>query len=170
MIVIGVDPGTGVSSPTAVVAFNSVTKALLMEEIVDGGQIEKLRRARWIAQGFADCLEHFKDPEPHLVVFENFVMKGPGGQTLQRLLGALEAQVPEHAAIQHVGNTTMKKLVGGHGDSDKEKVAVGVLKWFATNAESTRAIKQFIIDKDWDLTDALGIGIAGLMQEVGSDC
>lgn len=168
MIVMGVDPGTGVSSPTAIVVFDTETKLILLDEIVDGKKIEKERRARWIASGLSECIEYLEKGgmKLDLVAVETFVMRGKGGQTLQNLIGALEGRIPDDIAIQRVFNTTVKRVVAGNGDADKLEVACGVLQWFAGADESIAEIKDAIRREAWDTTDALAIGIAGFKQEV----
>lgn len=168
MIVMGVDPGTGVSSPTGVVVFDTQTKLILLDEIIDGGKIQKERRARWIAGGLSECIDYINkgNMKLELVAVETFVMRGKGGQTLQNLIGALEGRIPDDIKIQRVFNTTVKRLVAGNGDADKREVAAGVLKWFEGCPESENEVRAMIEREKWDSTDALAIGIAGYMQEL----
>lgn len=169
MIVMGIDPGTGVSSPTGVVAFDAETRLILLSEIINGKKIEKERRARWIASGLAELIDTLSaDPitKIGLVSIETFVMRGKGGQTLQNLIGALESRIPDDARIQRVFNTTVKRIVAGSGDAEKLEVALGVLAWFNDIAISANEVRSMIKFEKWDLTDALAIGIAGYKQEM----
>lgn len=157
----GIDPGTGRSSPTGLVVFDPETLSISMVENLWAGHDDNDRRIRWLMLQVQEALESYSQGEIDLVAIETFVMYGKGGQTLQQLIGAYIGQVPFDVKIIHPFNTTVKKIVGGKGDADKEEVANGVCKFFGSNAESKKQIKDLISAEEWDKLDAFAIGIAG---------
>ena len=167
-LVIGLDPGTGVTSPTGFVAFDPDARVLVHSERIWAPPGDISQRCRYVAACVEESLLAI-DPEMECSVYiESFVMRGKAGENLARLTGALMAAVPEHLQpVRTVHNTTVKKVVGGHGRADKIQVAQGVLDYFR-EAELTRAEVETLIDKaDWDILDAAAIGIAG--HQLNSD-
>jgi Holliday junction resolvasome RuvABC endonuclease subunit len=152
VIVTGIDPGGGSSSPTALVAFDPVGLSIFASEKLGSRSLH----------AFTKGVEEFQNFAPgDLVFIESFFIRGRGNQRLQQVIGALKAGVPDSVPIADVANTTMKKIVGGHGAAEKDTVAFGLLGYFAQNRESATLIADWIAAKEWDLTDALGIAVAG---------
>jgi len=167
-VVIGLDPGTGVASPTGCAAFDPDSKEIFfMANVYPARGIKEFhKRIRSIAELCQEFMLAFSEQDYKMYTYcESFVMRGKGGEMLARLTGALMASVPTHAEFDTVANTTVKKLVGAHGHADKRDVAVGVLAWFSKNKESVEKVEQAIKAADWDKIDALAIGIAGWMRE-----
>lgn len=165
-LVVGVDPGSGASSPTGFACFYPEERLLVHTEDIwpSEGATEYRDRYRQIAGRVHELLE-FIDPELDvLVVCESFVMRGKGGEILARLTGALMAAIPEHHRFAFVQNSSVKKVVGGHGQAEKEIVARGVLNFF----EQAQAVADIIAAGRWDLTDALAIGITGYLKDIGA--
>lgn len=161
MIVIGIDPGTGVSSPTGFAAFDPDTKEVLYVEAIGSNKATPAGRIREISQRVAELLESVDPDADALVAIESFVMRGKGGETLARMTGALMAAIPERMDQVFVQNTTVKLLVGGHGKADKDQVAAGALHWlYGSGAAQNAAFELYSRDE----TDALAIGIAGWLK------
>lgn len=165
LIVCGLDPGSGTSSPTGFALFNADTR-----DILNLSAIASLHKAH--GKRLYDLHEHTAtllmavDPISYTlaVYVESFYIKGRGNQILQQVIGALKAAVPTYAELEDVANTTVKRLVAGTGSAGKDQVAFGVYQWFQGNDGSAEQIVNLIEQKNWDLTDALAIGIAGVMQ------
>lgn len=172
-IVVCLDPGTGVKSPTGFAAFDSKTNEILWA-IQRGSAFKPLRhRIRDISDAIEEtmldleiAIEQDRDV---LCCIESFVMKGKGGETLQRLIGSLMGRVPYRWEFIEVPNTTVKKVLGGHGHAEKAEVAKGVFAYFSTNKKSKDLIEQLIIRGDqWDVLDAFAIGIVGFKKHQGA--
>jgi Holliday junction resolvasome RuvABC endonuclease subunit len=150
-VIVGIDPGGGSSSPTGLVKFDSNTLEIkLCEKIVK-------HTLHAFTNEVACCMA-----ATDMVFIESFFINGRGNNRLQQVIGALKAGVPDKIdVLEDVPNTTMKKVVGGHGRAEKDVVAAGLLGYFATNRESCALIQEWIDNKEWDLTDALAIGVAG---------
>lgn len=159
-VVIGIDPG----STSGIAIFDTDTREIVMAEIYQAIQKDYDKKIKWLSDGFAETFEPPDGVVADLICIETFVMRGKGGQQLQKLIGGYVARVPEPTPIAHVYNTTVKRLVGGKGNNDKEQVANGVLKFFESNRESKRKLLKIIGKEQWDLTDAFAIGIAGWME------
>jgi Holliday junction resolvasome RuvABC endonuclease subunit len=159
--VMGIDPGTGRSSPTGLVVFDPDTLAISMHENLWALHEDNDRRIRWLMLQVQESIEVYSQGELSLIAIETFVMYGKGGQTLQNLIGAYVGQVPFDVKIIHPFNTTVKKIVGGSGAADKEQVADGVLRFFLSNRDSAYVIRELIREEEWDKLDAFAIGIAG---------
>lgn len=169
-IIIGVDPGTGVSSPTGFVGIDSYTREILWQEKV-GSKHKKLEhRIREISELIDMHLisvDQGKEPSTQvLVCIESFVMRGKGGESLQRLIGSILGRVPYGFTVVHVPNTRMKHVMGGSGRADKPEVGQGVLEWFeGENPSAVKQVKILLADREWDILDALGIAITGFELE-----
>ncbi len=153
-LVVGLDPGTGKSSPTGFACFDPDSREIVHTEEVTSKAPEYKDRYREIASRVRELLECI-DPELDvLVACESFVMRGKGGEILARLTGALMAAVPAHHRFTFVANTTVKKAIAGHGHAEKSEVAEGVKVFFK--------LKEL---KVGDISDALAIGITGHLKE-----
>lgn len=157
--IIGIDPGTGVKSPTGFVDFDSDGE-IYSAVTIGSKQKDTIERIREIAYSI------FKrtNGEHDLICCETFMMRGKGGETLQRMIGAtIGATTP--TPVQEVYNTTVKRLIAGIGDGSKSEVAAGVARWFRTkgNEKSIEKINELIRTSEWDLLDAFAIGISGYL-------
>lgn len=159
MIVIGIDPGTGVSSPMGLGAFNPVRRTPIHVEEFWTKWSNVEHRIRDISDNLeATLLDIVPDEEtPVLVCIEYFVMRGKGGETLQRMVGSVMGRLPYNYKLVFVQNTTVKAVVGGSGKADKRGVAEGVLDFFG----GAEWVRKLIEAESWDILDALAIGIAG---------
>ena len=156
MQVIGVDPGTGSSSPLGVVLIDFDTLDILeYAEYWSEGRKDATTRIREIAQKFCTSWPDVVD----MVAIEYFVMRGKGGETLSRMVGAVIGCLPPMAMFVEVQNTTVKKIVAGHGAGSKEDVADGVLAYFSSNENSLALITEWTHDERWDLIDAVAIAV-----------
>lgn len=165
--IVGIDPGTGVSSPTGIAIFDSEGtidfKTTISCNYKDGN-----KRLRYISDTLKDLTNNYDGID--LVCIETFVMRGKGGQTLQRMIGAAIATVKHETPIQEVYNTTVKRLVGGTGKADKAQVGEGVYKWFhSKNQDSSLIIRKLYMEDQWDILDAFAIGISGYQLFIGED-
>jgi len=168
ILVAGLDPGTGVSSPTGVAIFDPESLEILKLTTVAPPKALKPfnQRVRFISEEVEELLLSINPHSDQLYTYcESFVMRGKGGEMLARLTGALMSVVPWHSEFDTVSNTTVKKLVSGHGHGDKVDVARGVAAYFARNPESAKKVAALVKKADWDAIDALAIGIAGYMRE-----
>ena len=91
-------------------------------------------------------------------------MRGKGGETLQRMIGAYMSQFPYDCPSIHVQNTTVKKVVGGSGKAEKDQVAAGVAAWFSSNSASASLIKELTLKHEYEILDSLAIGITGYLK------
>ena len=163
-LVIAADPGTGISSPTGFAVFEPETKEIHYLANIGTKRKALQHRLRDIADVFSNTIEdidrEFKD-HTILVCIEYFVMRGKGGETLQRLIGALMSRLPYHFELMHIQNSKVKLMLAGHGHADKSLVALGVLEYFRENNVSEAYIKDLTLRKESDILDALAIGVAG---------
>lgn len=170
MLVIGIDPGMGVRSPTAVSVFDSSDKFIFEHFYQTPGKLkvetEKLSfMSKTIAHRLDLKLDEYRNSKVKIrVCIEDFVMRGKGGQTLARLVGAIIGALPEYMCkdIKYCRNTTVKLHLAGHGHAEKIDVAKGVRKWFSDVPAMKDLVNKCIRKEEWDLTDSLAIGITGL--------
>lgn len=173
MKIIGIDPGTGKSSPTGFCIIDPEIKQIYYAFTMAPAPTSKILHHRlvdltkilstWLTQVQEEILG---EQEKALVCIENFVMRGKGGETLQRLIGAYVSATPMSFELREVHNISMKKLVSGSGDGDKLDVAKGLLRWFKGNNESIKRLQELIDDEEWDVLDSLGLAVGGYMQHV----
>lgn len=158
-LIIGIDPGTGVSSPTGLAVINPRTRQLVHFETLTSQQRDSARKIKDISEQLADVLLSYDSQTRIQIYIESFVMQGRSGEVLARLTGALMAAVPYWQQLNFISNMTVKKLVGGHGHADKVVVADGVAKWL--EPDSALTIKRLVDVNEFDITDAAAIAIAG---------
>ena len=164
MKVLGIDPGTGLSSPLGLVFYDHDTGTILWYGSI-GEEFKKLpaiKRIQKITRKVVEIVDILtvSDPDP-LICIENFVMRGKGGETLQMLIGAIISQLPQGSVIIQPYNTSVKKAVGGTGKADKLQVAQGVRNHFSPCTSAVITIDELIAKEAWDILDALAIGITG---------
>lgn len=159
MIVVGLDPGT---YTTGFFAFNSETKAIYSAIELKSNYPDANNRIWQIAQRVHDALAGC--PPPDLICIESTVFNSRGNTTYQKLVGAFVALFSPDFTIVEVSNMVMKKVVGGTGAAEKPEVAVGVGRYFTENQTSLQEIISLINQEQFDVTDAGGVGIAGLKQ------
>jgi Holliday junction resolvasome RuvABC endonuclease subunit len=169
MKVFGVDPGAGVKSPTAVTAFEPIKDYLIGGSLITPGDFEKEtdRKMKFMADSFAREINQMEISKGDLICFESFVMRGKGGETLQRLIGAFLSKVPYNVEIMHVQNTAVKKHVGGSGKASKLEVAEGLLEFFKADKYMKQTLTKHIDQRNWDFLDALAIGVTGYQMKIG---
>lgn len=165
-IIMGIDPASGKTSNCGIAVFDYETKDIYACDTAASGSPEVTKRIQEIPRRILEYYEHFKDKKPEIII-EAFVMRGKSGQTLQRLIGGIISHLPIGIPITEVFNTTVKKLVGGHGGSTKQTVAIEVLNWFGSNERSCEIIRELIYAEEYDILDAFAIGIAGRMKKEG---
>jgi Holliday junction resolvasome RuvABC endonuclease subunit len=155
MQIVGIDPGTGSTSPLGVVTVDFTDRSIkgYAEYWSDGGNATA--RIRDIASHMCKDWPEVVD----IVAVEYFVMRGKGGETLARMVGAVLGCLPPLSQYVEVQNSTLKKFVGGHGAASKEEVAEGVLEYFMINDNSLALVTEFVLEERWDLVDALAIAI-----------
>lgn len=169
MVIVGVDPGTGIKSPTGLVVYEADSLNIRHAACVTSDFKKIEHRYKDICDKFElamlELSQSLKRSDSVLVVFESFVMQGKAGETLQRLIGSLMGRVPYHFKVTHVSNMRVKLIIGGTGKADKLAVAEGVRKYFASNKASSSQVDKLIKQQQWDLLDALAIGVAGEYYE-----
>lgn len=160
-IVIGCDPASGASSNTGFSAILVDTKEIIcLEEIAPNDRFDTVdERIYTIAQKYANMLELFAacSSEEVLVCFEHFIMKGRGGEVLNRVIGAFLGHT--RFSTHHIATTAVKKYISGTGLGDKEDVVKGLLRYYEGNKDALDLIEG-VRDND-DITDSLAIAIAG---------
>jgi len=155
--IVGIDPGLGTRSPTGLAIFTENGKIERWLELWVSNSYTLQEKLAKISMSVAAYIN-----VDDLVCIESTVMRGKGGESLQRLVGAIMAGLPDNE-ILHVQNSTVKKVVGGRGDDDKHAVARGVQGWFASYNDGVvpEEILNLESSKSWDVLDAFAIGIAG---------
>jgi Holliday junction resolvasome RuvABC endonuclease subunit len=181
MLICGIDPGSGKSSPSAVVAFDPETKYIESVKIINGSKdfTEAMLASPNELGDYISVL-----PEDTKYYIEKFVMRGRGGETLQKFVGAfLHKLYSRSKDVSFVQNTSVKALIGAHGQCSKEDIGIGVLSWFSDNDLSVKIIENILkeatyihpdeVDKkrkpkskitQWgkfDILDAFAIAITG---------
>lgn len=163
-LIVCIDPGTGSSSPTGFAVFDPITKDVFYAAQIGAKDKELHHRIKKISDIFEATLLQIVDDNPDkniLVCIESFVMRGKGGESLQRLIGSFIGRLPFNVELTHVQNVSVKLILAGHGHADKESVAEGVAAYFQGNQDSSDLIKKLRRTKEYDVLDSLAIGITG---------
>lgn len=167
MIILGIDPATGVASPTALALVDTETNKLIDYWIIQPNtkKLNHQQRVAYIARAAQGII---KEVKPDKIFVETFVMQGKGGMLLHQLIGALMAAAgyDDPWTIDTVFNTTVKRLVTGNGGADKLAVANGVMTQLFNSKET---LADLILNRLFDVTDAAAIAIAGILQKEEND-
>lgn len=172
MIVFSIDPGTGVKSACGIAVLSvkpgQEPELLHIEDVwAIRPQPTTMMRIRDVVDQVEQLMTEWyeKSDGSFAVAIESFVMRGKGGETLQRFIGAVLTRVPTNKTkIIEVANTKMKKFVGGTGKADKELVLKKVLIKFPANDKLILAG----IREQYDGIDAVGIGLTAIDLEGGN--
>lgn len=165
---VGIDPGSGASSPTGFSAFYSDTLELLYAANITTNKRELRHRIKQISDTLEGTIKDIQEsnPDHRIVCFvEQFVMRGKGGETLQRLIGSFMGRIPYNIELFHVQNTTVKAVLAGHGHADKVAVGRAVETFFLTNPASSGLIRSLTNAGEADIIDSIAIGVAGWLNE-----
>lgn len=166
-LIISIDPGSGISSPTGLTVFYPDTKDILYASNVTTKFKQLAHRIKDISDQVESIFKEIEESSDGLeviVTIESFVMRGKGGETLQRLIGGFLSKTPYMFRIEHVQNSTIKKVLAGHGHADKASVAAGTLDYFAPNAEAVKLINNLLKKQELDILDSLAIGVTWVKQ------
>lgn len=158
MIVFGIDPGTGASSPLGYCRFNAETRDIYEVGTLTSRRYDAANRIHDISKQLHDVVSCPSYPPIDLMCIETTYLFGTGNNSYQQMVGGSIAAAPRGCKIVFVPNMTMKLKVGKHGSADKVGVAIGVLDYF----EDSKIAHTATFNAEWDVTDALGVGIAGL--------
>lgn len=164
MIHIGVDPGTGITSPTAIAAVDVSNKRILLVQEIRPIHSNYLRSISMQVETVVEFLRREHCDAEFTIAVETFVMYGKPGQMLQRLIGAILSRVTEACVYKEVYNTTIKKVVAGHGRADKLDVGNGVALFFRGRPDEPQVL-DYIKNKEWDKLDAIAIAITGALHD-----
>ncbi len=174
--IIGFDPATGSSSKFGLALFEveqdnkgfnvfPSLKLLKAVELTAWGKKSVRDRIKAIcAQVVSEVkkIEQIQDATCALYI-ESFVMRGKGGETLQRLIGAVMTVTPSTFEFYEVSNMQVKAFVSGHGHGDKLAVAKGVLE----KLENDEQVAELIRHSAFDALDACAIALTGFEQTYG---
>jgi len=166
-IIVSIDPGSGISSPTGLTVFDPHTKDILYASNITTKFKLLSHRIKDITDKVYEIFKEIEDSSTGreiVVTIESFVMRGKGGETLQRLIGGFLAKTPYMFRVEHVQNSTIKKVLAGHGHADKNSVAAGTLDFFASNKDSVDLIKRLLSKQELDILDSLAIGVTWVKQ------
>ena len=72
----------------------------------------------------------------------------------------------EDALYRNVQNTTVKKLIAGHGAAEKGQVAIGLKNFFNSNEQSLSILNDLTKLQKFDIIDSIGIGVTGYLQHI----
>lgn len=163
-LVLSIDPGSGASSPTGIALFNPKTKDVIHVTNFFSQYKPTEHRIKDITEQLASLVNQLHG-ENYEVYIESFVMRGKGGETLQRLIGAFLSVIPYHVKIRFVQNTKVKVVMGQHGHAEKLQVCQGVINWFASNKEAHEMLTKLTQRGEFDIMDSLAIGVTGWLSK-----
>ncbi len=167
MTLFAIDPGTGSSSACGIAVLRvrgDLIEVVYLSDIwtraVHKNAMLRIRdiadQVEGLMTNFYECCE---PNEVFAVAIESFVIRGKGGETLQRFIGAVLSRVPSATTeIREIANTSMKKFVTGTGKGDKSAIMRSIVKQFP----ESKIVLDAALKKQDDALDALGIGLAAI--------
>jgi Holliday junction resolvasome RuvABC endonuclease subunit len=169
---IGIDPGTGRRSKLGIVIVEALSMRIVAVRELATSEFDIRTRLRELSMQYLSLLKESKIDMSKTVAFiESFVIKGKGGETLQRLVGALMAITPgQVVAFKEVPNLQVKLETAGFGHAEKTEVAMGLLNYFIKhNPESASIVQALMASNNYDALDALAIGLTGWKKSYGTN-
>jgi hypothetical protein len=154
-LVIGIDQSSGSRSKCGVCVFDP-TEGLIIEAhglTVENPKAPAWVRIRSIAKQLRAIFERYQDRTCEVRV-EATVMRGKGGETLQRMVGAIIGRMPERFSLREVHNMSLKVHWCGRGSAEKSDMGEALLKEAYLNHDY---ITKLIADQEWDVIDAICI-------------
>jgi len=161
-LIVGIDPSSGASSPVGLSVIDSNSYEILFTTNVTSKHKALHHRIKEIADTVESVLmELAATGLPVKIYIEYFVMRGKAGESIQRTIGGIMSRIPlKGFSLDFVQNSTVKKVIAGHGQADKLAVAMGLSKYFPEN----KIIKSLISSKEFDILDSLAIGVTGWLE------
>jgi len=157
-LVVGIDPSTGSRSALGFSVFDPNTqKVLVAKEMVMPSPELRTRIKGLVIQLVKEFKKLDENKLNYVVFVESTVMLGKGGESLQRVIGAIMAVIPSGVQMEHVSNMQIKSFVGGSGKSDKEQVALGLIPFFPEDSLLLDLIKAH----RYDALDSIAVGVTG---------
>lgn len=159
--VIGVDPGSGSKSACGLALYDRLenkvieTKAIWAEAGRDKPTWHRIKSvALQVGLYISETSVEKDDLEVHI---EWFIMKGIGGQTLQRLIGSVMTLLPYHIKVEEVHNIGTKKNLTGRSVADKEQMGQALLE--RLHIDNYEYVQTLIKESRWDEIDAIAIAL-----------
>lgn len=169
-IVIGIDPSSGAKSAVGVSIINPKAREILdFTEIICPKYMPVEKRLKLISKELRSFLYPKYITGKLLIAIEYTIMAGKGGESLNRAIGAMIVSTPvdsEDALYRNVQNTTVKKLIAGHGAAEKEQVAIGLKNFFNSSEQSLSILNDLTRLQKFDIIDSIGIGVTGYLQHI----
>lgn len=170
MIVIGLDQSTGTRSNFgyAVVDLDKMEILRASEFVVEKARtLDSQALRKRIKHLAATVMQEIKTDQKRFgsidyIFLEGFVMAGKGGESLQRLVGAIMLITPNEIPVDFAHNLQTKMFITGSGKAEKHEVAEGLKKFFP----KSRLLIDLIDSKRYDALDAIAIALAGAEKHI----
>lgn len=158
-LVVGIDPATGARSALGFSIFDPNTEKILLAKEISNPSKDLRTRIKSIVVQLVKEFKRLDENACNYVVFiESTVMLGKGGESLQRVIGAIMTIIPAGIQMEHVSNMQIKAFVGGTGKADKNQVAMGLINFFPEDPLLIDLIKAH----RYDVLDSIAVGVTGL--------
>lgn len=162
-LVVAIDPSTGAKSALGFAVFDPNTKEIItVKEMVTPAKDLRARIKELVLQLVKEFKKLDEAKIDYIVFIESTVMVGKGGESLQRIIGAIMTVVPSSKRFEHVSNMQIKAFVGGHGHAKKDQVAHGLFKFFPED----ELLPGLITAHRYDALDALAVGVTGFEKYI----
>lgn len=163
MKIVALDQSTGSRSDFGFCVVEMDTMDILVAKAIKIKKDPDLRkRIKLIAAHIAAEFKLLEQQGVDYAIFiEQYVMMGKGGESLQRLNGALMVVAPSNREMHFINNLQVKKFVTGSGKAEKRDIAMGLLEIFKSNKNSVDLINNLMVGSNWDALDAIAIGVTG---------
>jgi len=157
-LVVSIDPSTGARSDLGFSIYDPNTMEILTVKELKHPHPDLRTRIKGL---IVQLVKEFKKLDEtgldYVVFIESTVMRGKGGESLQRIIGAIMTIIPTGVRVEDVSNMQVKMYVAGHGHAKKDQVANGLIKFFPNE----EIVKDMIRSHRYDALDSLAIGLTG---------
>ena len=173
MIIMGVDLGFK-TSPTAISILRTVENSNVVKIVAlfkfgpflaynSSTKVDNIFGRTMVLESITNLAQLY---EPYSIVIEKPMFRGKNNENFLRFFGSFELTMLKLRYYQfkryfYLAPTSVKKKLG-HGKLEKDAMAEACKAYLdkCSKIKLTKAIKS----EDWDVTDSVAIGIAGLMD------
>lgn len=165
MLIVGIDQSTGARSNLGFSVIDTNDMSIVLAKEFDVKKHADLRvRLKETAVLLSQEFKRLEAMERDYIIFlEGFVMQGIGGQTLQRLNGAILIVTPANRQVHFIHNLQVKKYITGKGNAEKKEVAQALKeKWFPNST----LFFDLVTSSRFDAIDSIAIALTGWEKHV----
>lgn len=162
-LAVGIDPTSGHTSKLGFAVIDIETMTIVDVKAFQAPKTPDLRaRIKYLLLALSAEFKKLEElNQTYSIFFESTVMRGKGGESYQRAIGAMIAITPSHRPIYEVNNKSVKAYITGNGNAQKDEIGPALMAFI----EDPRLV-DLIVGKRYDELDSIAIALAGYERNI----